>query len=50
MKYDLPHPRPSVRACEASREGRRMRSTSEENKPLFITSVFLTLREPDCFG
>ncbi len=27
-----------------------MRNTSEENKPLFITSVFLTLREPDCFG
>ncbi len=44
------HPTPSVSRCEASSEGPRMRSTSEEKIPLFITSVFLTLREPCCFG
>ena len=27
-----------------------MRRTSEEKIPLFITSVFLTLREPGCLG
>ncbi|KAG7241175.1 hypothetical protein INR49_025918 [Caranx melampygus] len=36
--------------CEASSEGTRMSRTSEEKIPLFITSVFLTLREPGCFG
>lgn len=44
------HPTPSVRRCEASSEGTRMRRTSEEKMPLFITSVFLTLRELCCFG
>lgn len=44
------HPTPSVSRCEASREGPRMRRRSEEKIPLFITSVFLMLSEPCCFG
>lgn len=46
----MSHPTPSVSRCEASSEGTRMSRTSEEKIPLFITSAFLTLREPGCFG